>query len=69
MFLNFSIIEIIRKIIKIDDADIIAFENWDKCIVTDFTENVKNDIKRSRIRDSIDKDSILEDLLMIIIFY
>lgn len=69
MFLNFSIIEIIRKIIKIDDADIIAFENWDKCTVTDFTENVKNDIKRSRIRDSIDKDSILEDLLMIIIFY
>lgn len=69
IFLNSSIIEIIRKIIKIDDADIIAFENWDKCTETDFTENVKNDIKRSRIRDSTDKDSILEDLLMIIIFY
>jgi hypothetical protein len=59
----------IKKIIRIDDADITSFENWDKCTDTHFTENVKNDIKRSRIRDSSDRVSILEDLLMIIIFY
>ena len=67
--LNWSIIQTIKKIIKIEEADIVSFNNWDKDIKTDYTENVENDIKRSRIRDNSDKDSILEDLLYVIIFY
>lgn len=68
-FLNCSIVETIKKIIKIDEGDITSFDNWDKDTNTPYTENVLNDIKRSRIRDSLDKESILEDLLLIIIFY
>ena len=67
--LNCSIIETIRKIIKIDEVDITSFDNWDKNTETEFTENVLNDIKRSRVRDSKDKEIILEDLLLVIIFY
>ncbi len=68
-FLNCNIIKTIKKIVKADVADISSFENWDKSTETTYTESVMNDIKRSRIRDSEDKDYILEDLLLIIIFY
>lgn len=67
--LNCSIIQTIRKIIKIDDEDIASFDNWDKDTTTSYTNDVKADIRRSRIRDSTEKDSILEDLLLVIIFY
>jgi len=68
-FLNCSIIETIKKIIKIDESDISSFQNWNKSTDTPYTENVLNDIKRSRIRDSTEKESILEDLLLVIVFY
>lgn len=68
-FLNCSIIETIREIVKINEGDITSFDNWDKCTTTWYTENVQNDIKRSRIRDCDDRESILEDLLHVIIFY
>ena len=67
--LNWSIIQTIKKIVKIDENDIVNFDAWDKNIETSYKDNVYNDIKRSRIRDSSDKDSILEDLLLVIIFY
>ena len=67
--LNWSIIQTIKKIIKIEEADVVAFNNWDKDAETDYTENIINDIKRSRIRDSTEKESILEDLLLVIVFY
>ena len=46
-----------------------SFENWDKDTNTPYKDNVINDIKRSRIRDNTEKESILEDLLRVIIFY
>jgi hypothetical protein len=61
--LNCSLIQTIKKIIKIDEADVASFENWDRNTSTKYTDSVQNDIKRSRIRDNAEKDSILEDLL------
>jgi len=68
-FLNLSIIQTIKKIIKVDPIEATSFENWDKNTDFSYKENIMNDIKRSRIRDSIDKEEILQDLLLIIIFY
>lgn len=62
-FLNCAIVRTIKKIIKVDSADISSFENWDRNTETEYSDNVMNDIKRSRIRDSEDKEYILEDLL------
>lgn len=67
--INCSIIQTIKKIVRIDEEDISSFESWDKNTDTFYSDNVKNDIKRSRVRDNTEKEIILEDLLQIIIFY
>lgn len=67
--LHCSIIQTIKKIIKIDSSEVSNFENWDKDTNVPYKEKIIDDIKRSRIRDCEDKESILDDLLVVIIFY
>ena len=67
--LNCSITQTIKKIVKIDEGNISSFENWNKDTAIAYLEDVKGDIKRSRIRDSTEKEAILEDLKQVIIFY